>query len=84
MREGSVNCCREDPKLRDIDHHEHNQPRLPHCGLPCPGLPVIKSFRIAAHCYECTFGVEGVLPMAQISPSRVSTSITSRARGGGP
>jgi hypothetical protein len=32
--ECGIDCGGKNPKLRDIDHDEHDQPRLPDCRLP--------------------------------------------------
>jgi len=33
-RECGIDGRGEDPELRDIDHYEHDQTRLPYCCLP--------------------------------------------------
>jgi len=32
-RECGIDCRRKNPKLRDIDHHQHDQTRLPYSCL---------------------------------------------------
>lgn len=77
----------KDPKLRDIDHHEHDQTRLPNRGLSRFGAAVRDRRRILRKCLHrqpLSFGVEALLPVAHTWPSRISTSMVSNARGGGP
>lgn len=80
-RECGIDRRSQYPELSNIDHDEHDQPRLPHsraAGLR--SLLPFNGFEIGVHFSY----VEAFLPLAQIAPSRTSTSITSSARGGGP
>ena len=78
---------REDPKLGNINHDEHDQPRLPYGGLSGfrAAVPVSRRFLWKGfHNQPSSFGAEALLPVAQTCPSRISTAMTSKARGGGP
>jgi len=48
MSEGRVDCRCENPKLGDIDHHEHDQPGLPD-GAASSGVTRFRRRRSLAH-----------------------------------
>lgn len=76
-RECGINCRGKDPELRNIDHDEHDQSCLPYCRLACFRL-WLRQLSIRLFVFEL------LLPTAQTCPSRVSTSMVSNGRGGGP
>ena len=84
----------QNPELRNIDHDKHNEARLPDGRTTASGTT-----RLALCRFRWSFtdvkvmgriGLDllahpvAFLPTAQTVPSRISISITSSGRGGGP
>src|SRR6185436_11676826 len=84
----------QNPELRNIDHYQHDQARLPD-GRAAASRTTRGALCRFTWCFADMKVVRGIglhrlahpdafLPTAQTAPSRSSISITSSGRGGGP